>query len=586
MKIYHLIRRLLISVPRNRIFQFFLLVLLMIATSFAEIVSIGAVLPFLGVLSAPDSFLENSYVKPVATLLGLSNSRDLLLTLTIAFSLASLVAGLMRFTLLWVQTRLSHSIGTDLRVDIYRRTLYQPYSVHLGRNTSEIISGISQKTSLVVEQVLFPLMIILSATLMLVSVSTVLVTIDYRVAFLGIIVFGLLYTAVSAFMKKRLAQNSKHISIGQDRSIKALQEGLGGIKDVLINGTQEPYIKVFKEADVDLRRGLTNVQIISVSPRYFVEVTGMIAIAFMALTLAKESNGIGNAIPVLGAFALGLVRLLPVIQQIYQSLSQIRGAEACMVDVIGLLEQPLPTANLTDDRLALSFQSDIVLRGVEFHYSPKFPLVLKGVNLRIPKGARVGVIGTTGSGKSTLVNILMGLLTPTQGTFFVDDVKIDRSNYRNWQANIAHVPQTIFLSDNTIAENIAFGVERSEIDYKRIRDACAMAQIDELIESWELKYETYVGERGVRLSGGQLQRVGIARALYKKSKFIVLDEATSALDNITEENVMNSISYISDDITLLIVAHRLNTLTRCDFIIDLCDGTINRIGTYSDIVKV
>lgn len=583
MKIYYLIRRLLTSVPNNRTLQFILLVFLMIATSFAEILSIGAVLPFLGVLSDPDSFLKNPYIKPVATIMGISNSRDLLLPLTVVFCLSSFVAGSMRFSLLWAQTRLSHSIGTDLRVDIYRRTLYQPYAVHLGRNTSEIISGISQKTSLVVEQVLFTSLLILSATLMLVSISTVLITIDYRIALFGLFVFALLYSAVAVFMKNILARNSKHISIGQDRTIKALQEGLGGIKEVLIDGSQETYAKIFKDSDVELRRGLTNVQIISVSPRYFIEVTGMVVVALMALTLTKESDGIGDVIPVLGAFALGLMRLLPVVQQIYQSFSQIRGAAACLKDVVELLEQPMPDVNLPEKLLPLSFQEDIVIEDVHFHYSKDLPWVLKGINFRIPKGAKVGIIGATGSGKSTVLNILMGLLTPVTGSFFVDNIKIDSSNYRNWQLNIAHVPQTIFLSDNTIAENIAFGVSRSEIDYERLKIACAMAQIDELIESWEFKYDTPVGERGIRLSGGQLQRVGIARALYKESKFIVLDEATSALDNITEENVMNAISNISDDVTILIVAHRLNTLKRCDFIINIHNGSVNKVGTYDDI---
>ena len=211
-------------------------------------------------------------------------------------------------------------------------------------------------------------------------------------------------------------------------------------------------------------------------------------------------------------------------------------------------------------------------------------MVLKGISFSIPKGSKVGVLGTTGSGKSTLLDILMGLLTPLGGSLLVDDVQIDRSNYRSWQAHIAHVPQSIFLSDSTIAENIAFGVSESEIDYERVKSACARAQIHDDIESWDLKYETPVGERGIRISGGQRQRIGIARALYKEATMIVLDEATSALDNSTEESVMETISSIAADVTVVIVAHRLTTLRCCDFVVDLNDGLVSRRGSYADII--
>ncbi len=558
----------------------------MVLASLAEIASIGAILPFLGILSAPDSFLESSYVKPVAVLLGISNSKELLLPLTVAFSVAALLSALMRFTLLWAQTRLSHSIGSDLSVDMYLRTLHQPYAIHLERNTSMIISGISRKTGLVTDQVLFPLMLIISSSLMLVAISTALIIIDYRIAFSAIIVFGLIYSLVARFTRKHLFQNSECVSVEQDQVIKALQEGLGGIRDVLIDGSQKAYVKIYRGADLRLRRGLGNIQIVSVGPRYFIEVLGMVLIAFMALALTRESDGVSDAIPVLGAFALGMIRLLPVVQQIYQSVSQIRGSESSMGDVVALLEQPVPKTASIAKPLPLPFNNRIFLQDVSFRYSTDLPWVLNGVSFTIPRGSKVGFIGATGSGKSTLLDILMGLLSPVSGSFFVDDVRINSSNFRSWQAHIAHVPQSIFLSDSTIAENIAFGVLKSDINYEQVKSVCVMAQIDDLIESWELKYDSPVGERGVRLSGGQRQRIGIARALYKEAKVIVLDEATSALDNTTEDNVMETISNISDDITIVMVAHRLTTLRCCDVVIDLQNGIINRVGTYSEIINV
>lgn len=556
----------------------------MVLASFAEILSIGAVLPFLGVLSDPDSFLTNPYMIPVIEFLGISNSTELLLPLTATFSLLALFSGSVRLTLLWAQTRLSHSIGSDLSVSIYRRTLYQPYSIHLDRNTSVVIAGISRKTSLVVEQVLFPALLIMSSSLTLTAISAALVMIDFRIAFSAIIIFGVLYLIAATLTRKHLSRYSKRISIEQDQTIKALQEGLGGIRDVLIDGTQEAYTRVYRRADIPLRRALGNIQIVSVSPRYLIEVLGMILIAIMALTLTVESNGLVGAIPTLGAFALGVIRLLPIVQQVYQSVSLIRGGEASLLDVVGLLEQPLPKMALKEEPLPLTFQEGITFKDITFRYSEEFPMVLKGISFSIPKGSKVGVLGTTGSGKSTLLDILMGLLTPLGGSFLVDDVQIDRSNYRSWQAHIAHVPQSIFLSDSTIAENIAFGVSESEIDYERVKSACARAQIHDDIESWDLKYETPVGERGIRISGGQRQRIGIARALYKEATMIVLDEATSALDNSTEESVMEMISSIAADVTVVIVAHRLTTLRCCDFVVDLNDGLVSRRGSYADII--
>jgi ATP-binding cassette subfamily B protein len=224
------------------------------------------------------------------------------------------------------------------------------------------------------------------------------------------------------------------------------------------------------------------------------------------------------------------------------------------------------------------------LRQLGFRYAPQGPWVLQRLNLTISKGSRIGLIGATGSGKSTLIDIVMGLLEPTSGSLAVDDVVITEKNQRAWQAHIAHVPQAIFLADTTIAENIAFGVPIGQIDFSRVREAAQKAQIDQTIESWEKQYNTLVGERGIRLSGGQRQRIGIARALYKQAKVIIFDEATSALDNNTEGAVMQAIENLRDELTVVIVAHRLTTLKDCNKIVELNDGCVKRIGTYLEII--
>jgi len=311
----------------------------------------------------------------------------------------------------------------------------------------------------------------------------------------------------------------------------------------------------------------------------------MMLIALLAYVLARQPDGIAKAIPVLGALALGAQRLLPVLQQAYASWSSIQGSQISLQDTLTLLDQPLPDDADKPAPEPIPFRKQITLNNLSFRYSSETPYVLKSLNLSIPKGNSIGFMGLTGSGKSTLLDIVMGLLQPTEGTLNIDGEPIITSNNGAWQAHIAHVPQAIFLADSTIEENIAFGVPPNKIDHARVRQAARQAQIADIIETWQKKYKTYVGERGIRLSGGQRQRIGIARALYKRADVIIFDEATSALDNETEQAVMQSIESLGNELTILIIAHRLTTLKNCDQIVELGDGGIKRIGTYNEIVS-
>jgi ATP-binding cassette subfamily B protein len=366
--------------------------------------------------------------------------------------------------------------------------------------------------------------------------------------------------------------------------VRALQEGLGGIRDVLIDGTQAIYCKIYRSADVPLRRAQANNQIIGASPRFIIEALGIALIAVLAYTLTGREGGVAAAIPLLSALAIGAQRLLPVLQQLYGSWSSLRGGKASLNDVLDLLEQPVPEYARSLISEPIPFRQSIHLNNTSFRYTEKTAWVLHDLNLEIPKGARVGFIGTTGSGKSTLLDIIMALLTPCKGSLVIDGTTITEQNFRSWQAHIAHVPQSIFLADTTIAENIAFGVPPEQIDYQRVERAAEQAQIAKTIKSWEKGYETFVGERGVRLSGGQRQRIGIARALYKQADVIVFDEATSALDNETELAVMREIEKLGRELTILLIAHRLTTLKTCDLIVELADGVIKSMGRYEHLV--
>lgn len=560
-----------------------LLLVLMVGASFAEILSIGAVLPFLAVLTAPERIFQLPAAQPFIRAAGMTSASQLLLPLTITFGIAALFSGAMRLLLLWASTRLSFATGADLSISIYRRTLYQPYSVHVARNSSEIINGISSKTGMVINTFTSVLNLI-SSIIILLAILITLVSVDPVIALAAFAGFGLLYALIIKITQSRLMVNSQRIAHESTQVIKSLQEGLGGIRDVLIDGTQAAYCQIYRNADLPLRHAQGNNLFISMSPRYALEALGMLLISALAYILALQPNGIAKAIPVLGVLALGAQRLLPVLQLAYSSWSGIQGGQASLQDALELLEQPLPDYADQPSAKPLPFLKQIELKNFSFRYTEQTPLVLNSLNLAISRGSRTGFIGVTGSGKSTLLDIVMGLLQPTDGTLEIDGQIITSTNNRSWQAHIAHVPQAIYLSDSSIEENIAFGIPKAKIDHKRVKQAAQQAQIAEIIESWPKKYKTYVGERGIRLSGGQRQRIGIARALYKQADVIIFDEATSALDNETEQAVMAAIENLGNELTILIIAHRLTTLKNCTQIVELGDCGIKRIGTYTDIV--
>ena len=578
-----LLRRLWSHLTLRRRCQFGFLLVLMCIASFAELLSIGSVLPFLGVLTSPDRVFEYPAAQPIIEALDINSPKQLLLPMTLIFGFVALLAGAIRLLLLWASTRLSFATGADLSINIYNSTLQQPYAVHVARNSSQVISGISDKTNRTTE-VMTEFLSFLSSSLILIIILIALVSIDIVTAVIIFSGFGIIYGCIIWLTRERLFFNGLLIAQESTSVIKSLQEGLGGIRDVLIDGSQAYYCHIYQSADIRLRRAQGNNWFISRCPRYAVESLGLSLIATVAYVLAEQPDGIVKAIPVLGVLALGAQRMLPVLQQAYYALTFIRGNQASLQEALDLLDQPLPNYANQEVAQQMNFTLCIELKNVSFRYDRASPWVLRNLNLKITKGSRIGFIGTTGSGKSTLLDIIMGLLMPTDGHLAIDNQNISTGNYRHWQRHIAHVPQAIFLADATLQENIALGVPKEYIDLERVKVAARTAQIAELIESWPQQYDTVVGERGIRLSGGQRQRIGIARALYKNASVFIFDEATSALDHETERAVMDAIEYLSTNLTILIIAHRLTTLKKCSEIIELENGKIIRFGNYQQII--
>ena len=564
--------------------QLAVLFLLMLAAAGAEIFSIGAVLPFLGVLTAPEKMLAHPMILSATGWLGISGKQELLFFFTVTFAVAAVGSASLRMLAMWSQVRIANSLGADFSIKAYERTLYQPYAVHVARNSSEVLAGISKANDLA-SAMIQPSLNILSSLVILLGLIGAILAINPVVALTAMGGFGSIYLTIILVTRRSLGEFSRVAAVQAGRRTKATQEGLGGIRDVLIDGSQGTYARLYRSAIRPLQRAGAWIAFVENSPRLVIEALGMILIAGLAYSMSQESGGTAdNPILVLGAMALAAQRMLPVLQNLYSNFVRVRSLQVSVQDALDLLEQPIPDHVGNLPAPPLPFRDAIELRGLHFRYSETTPWVLRGVCLRIPRGSRVGFIGATGSGKSTLIDILMGLLPPGEGQLLIDHTPVFPQHIRGWQAHLAHVPQAIFLADISIAENIAFGVPPEQIDQQRVRAVAKQAQIAEAIEGWSDGYDTLVGERGVRLSGGQRQRIGIARALYKRADVIVFDEATSALDNQTEAAVMQAIEGLSPDLTILIVAHRLTTLRSCDRIVELERGAIHRIGSYQEII--
>jgi len=571
-----------LSASRRR--QLHALFFMMLLGAVAEVMTLGAVLPFLALMADPGLAEDYPRLQSVFAFFGWTKPDDLLVPVALMFGLIALLTGAIRVALSWASNTFTFQLGHELGVDVYRRMLYPPYSYHTERNTSEIVAAIA-KVQIVTQGVILPLMQSFIAMTMGLFIVIALMIVAPYVSLAAFVGFGVVYFGISLLTRQRLQRNSETIVKAHSRRIQAVQEGLGGIRDVLIDSSQEVFLRKFAQLDSEIREAQAMNQFIGASPRFALESAGMLLIALLALILSRGEAGLSGALPVLGALALGAQRLLPLMQQVYLGRTQIAANWDIMGEVIRLLGVEIPKEHLTQaGEESLVYSKALRLDEVVFQHKAGLEPVLKGVTLEIPRGSRIGFIGKTGSGKSTIMDLVMGLLEPSSGTISVDGRVLDARARRLWQEQVAHVPQAIFLSDGTIAENIAFGVEVEDVELEQVKRAAVKAQLSSFVDTLPEGYSTVVGERGVRLSGGQRQRIGIARALYKNASLLVFDEATSALDRETENSVMRAIAELDRDLTLLIVAHRLSTVSLCDQVVRVEAGHIVEIGNFESVV--
>ena len=554
----------------------------MLISASAEIFSLGLVVPFLAVITQPEKVALQG---PFATFFrdaGISQCPSARISITMFFVFGVVTSGFIRVTLLWAQTRLGNAIGSDLGAAAYEKTLYQPYLKHTQGNSSNIIATLQTKVNTMVYFVVIPVLNLVTsicialAILMAAAWIEPVATISIGLFFVGI------YLGIGSFSRKRIHRNSNVVKQNQSVVVQKIMEGLGAIRDVLLDGSQVQYVRDYRFADTRLRRSYGNLAILAGLPKHILESVGIVLLAGTACFLIGKNPNSSNALGVVGVIGLTAQRVLPLIQQVYSSWVSMNGGVGCLRDVLELLDQPMPDGKSHAAKNKFDFKNEISFQNISFRYSDNMPWVLDKLSFTVPKGSRVGFIGKTGSGKSTCLDLLMGLLEPTAGQILVDGYPLSQKTIRAWQGNIAHVPQAIYLADISLAENIAFGTPRDKIDIEKVRSAARKAHIADFIESLPQGYQGLVGERGIRLSGGQRQRIGIARALYKTAQIIIFDEATSALDNETEQVVMQTIESLSADLTIFIIAHRLTTLKNCTKIInlDLNNAEISQNGPF------
>lgn len=573
------------QLPARRQRQFVLLCALMVASGLAEAISLGAVVPFLAALAAPESLLSHRLLGDMLRRMGIAGTSELRLAMTAIFMATAILAGGLRLAVLRCVSGFALGAAAELGAQIFRRSLFQPYLDHVGRNTSEVISSVTHKIDTLAYGVLQAGLTFLASCALIAAVVPALLAIQPTVALASMAFFGAAYLLIARFNRRHAGMNGAVIEHEYARIVKVVQEGLGGIRDILLDGTQETYSRIHESAERRMRAAIARNLFLAQSPRFLMESIGLVLIAAIAYGSALAGE-LAAMLPVLGALALAAQRLLPALQQGYASWLGLMSSRAALDDVLLHLSRELPDSAQDPAPHRLSFHESIALTDVRFRY-PGGPVALDGITLHIAKGMKIGIVGRSGSGKSTLTDVLMGLLPPTQGRLAIDGIPLgDDRSMRAWQLNVAHVPQSIFLADASISENIAFGSEAGDIDLERVREAARKAQIHDFIESLPRGYDTSVGENGVRLSGGQRQRLGIARALYKRAPVIVFDEATAALDAQTEASLLNAIHSMGNDQTIVLVTHRLSALRHCDMVVRLEAGRIASLGPASGFLDV
>ena len=567
----------LLSKKRRRGLYF--IFILLIFNSIAESFSLFTLIPLLSIFLSTDNKNFDPFLDEIFNFLNINNNFQILLILTISFCFGILFSTLFKLLNNWCITRITAKINIDLSYAIFRNNIYQSYTSYLKKNSAEILSLVIEKTSMA-SGALSSLLYLLTNLIISFVIIFSLFIYSWKIMFLSLLVLVIYYVSIYQLVKKRLLNNGEKIAINDPKKIMIIQESMGGFRELAINGTQEIFIKLFKKYMTISRISAANAEFTSFFPRAILEAILFFSIAIIGYSFSKPDANINKIeiLTILGAFIYALQRLLPMIQQIYTSLAGLKVKYTSIRFIIADLEcNKASKGILIPSKNLVSFKENIVFKDINYSYEAggKSKNILENINLKINKGECIGIFGETGSGKSTFLDILMGLIKPSNGNLYIDNIDISRDEIKgNWTLNISHVPQSIFLRDATIAENIAFGESLNTIDFELLERASQIAHIYNFIKKRDQGFMTKVGERGIRLSGGQRQRIAIARAIYQNKNLLVLDEATSALDENTEKNIINSIIKNRKELTIIMVTHRIKSLLYCDKVFEIKDKKV------------
>ena len=564
------------------------LVVAIIIMAVLDMVGIASIFPFLSVISNPEIIQTNTKLKMVYDKFGFANKNAFLIALGgasfVLLIISNVVRAVVNIALLQFTWLKRYTISTRL----LSHYLYEPYTFFLNRNSSELVNYLVSEVAKVVSDVLIPFMQIFARSLLAILVIGLLFAVDYIVATVVIVVIGGGYTVIYMFARKKLTHVGEKSVVQNQRMYKVLNEAFGGIKDVKLLGKEEVFINQYAASVKELVHCYTARFLMAQFPRYAFEVITFGGILFIISYLIIIKGNYQQAIPLVGLYAFAAFRLMPTLQLIFQDFTSLKFGQAalnrihrdffnCTINSLKKNENPAQI---------LAFTRNIQLCDLTFTYPKAKKPVIQDLNLTIKLNTTIGFVGGTGAGKTTLIDILLGLLQPQQGEIRVDEATLTQDNLRMWQKNIGYVPQHIYLADDTVKRNIAFGVPDDEIDHEAVVAAAKMANIhDFIMEELPQGYETKVGERGVRLSGGQRQRIGIARALHHNPSVLVFDEATSALDGTTESIIISAINNLAHKKTIIIIAHRLTSVKQCDVIYLLEAGKIVVNGSYDELLK-
>jgi len=561
---------------------------LVVLMAFAEVAGVASIGPFMALVGdmshlQGDGFLAQAYHQS-----GIETPQDFLFMIGVFVFVILTVAAVISILTVWKMSMFGAQIGAELSTRLYSHYMQQPWLFHAEGSSSQLTSLISQESNRITKQIIQPLMQMNAKGVMATVMAVVIFTFNPLVAIVGLTIFGLVYFLLFRIIRRRLASNGAIISQTNSQRFKLMNEGFGGIKDTLLLGRQADFNRRFERASRKLGKAQGFTSALSQAPRYLMELIAFGSVMLLVLYLLVVHQGnLGEILPILSVYALAGFKLLPAFQLIYANLSQVKANLAAFDS----LEKHLIDSRETNVVKPVGATGKLLLKNmieldnVHLTYPGKQEKALKGLSLKIPVNKVIGLVGASGSGKSTAIDVLLGLLQPQCGGLKVDGIQLDERELRSWQNNVGFVPQSIFLADASIRENIAFGIPIEEIDASRVENAAKMAHLDELLKRLPDGLDSQVGERGVQISGGQRQRIGIARALYNDAEVLVLDEATSALDGITEKLVMDAIYDFSGKKTIIMIAHRLATVKQCDYIYLLDSGEVVDAGRYDELNK-